>query len=83
VTLDIVEALLANGDSSEVARLCAGLAKSFVAAGMTGNALTALAYLRQAIASGRADRGLVEEVRAYLAGAPETTDRPFVPRIDL
>ena len=49
----------------------------------SGNALTALAYLRQAVASGRADRGLVDEVRAYLAGGPETADRPFVPRIDL
>jgi tetratricopeptide (TPR) repeat protein len=83
VTLDIVEALLASGDTSEVSRLCAGLVESFVAAGMTGNALTALAYLRQAVASGRADRGLVDEVRAYLAGGPESTDRPFVPRIDL
>jgi tetratricopeptide (TPR) repeat protein len=82
-TLDIVEALLAGGDSSEAARLCAGLAESFVAAGMTGNSLTALGYLREAVALGRADRGLVEDVRAYLAGAPETTDRPFVPRTDL
>ena len=82
VTLDIVEALLAGGDSSEVTRLCAGLVESFVAAGMTGNALQALGYLREAVASGRADGALVADVRAYLAGAPETTDRPFVPRSD-
>jgi len=79
VTLDIVEALLAAGDSSEVSRLCAGLVESFVAAGMTGNALRALGYLREAVADGRADGDLVAQVRAYLAGAPETTDRPFVP----
>ena len=79
VTLDIVDALLATGDTSEVARLCAGLVESFVAAGMTGNSLTALAYLREAVTTGRADRGLVEQVRAYLAGGPENTDRPFVP----
>jgi hypothetical protein len=46
---------------------------------MTGNALTALGYLREAVASGRADRGLVEQVRAYLAGGPETAERPFNP----
>lgn len=83
VTLDIVEALLATGDSSEVARLCAGLVESFVAAGMTGNSLTALAYLREAVASGHANRGLVEQVRAYLAGGPENAERPFVPQQDL
>lgn len=82
ITLDIVEALLANGKTSEVSQLCAGLVENFVAAGMTGNALTALAYLRQAVASGRVDRGLVEKVRAYLAAGPDT-DRPFVPPTDL
>ncbi len=80
VTLDVVDALLATGETSEVARLCAGLVESFVAAGMTGNSLTALAYLREAVASGRADRGLVEQVRAYLAGGPENADRPFDPQ---
>jgi hypothetical protein len=83
VTLDVVEALLATGETAEVARLCAGLAESFTAAGMTGNSLTALAYLREAVASGRADRTLVEHVRAYLAAGPENTDRPFVPPRDL
>lgn len=79
VTLDIVEALLAgDGHRAEVVQLCAGLVESFVAAGMTGNGLTALGYLREAAASGRADRGLVDRVRAYLAEGPET-DRPFVP----
>jgi tetratricopeptide (TPR) repeat protein len=82
VTLDVVEALLATGgDGAEVARLCAGLVESFVAVGMTGNGLTALGYLREAVASGDADRGLVEQVRAYLAAGP-ATDRPFVPKRD-
>jgi tetratricopeptide (TPR) repeat protein len=82
VTLDVVEALLATGgEGAEVARLCAGLVESFVAAGMTGNGLTALGYLREAVASGDADRGLVEQVRAYLAAGPET-DQPFVRRRD-
>ncbi|HEV2719986.1 MAG TPA: zf-HC2 domain-containing protein, partial [Thermoanaerobaculia bacterium] len=74
VTLDVVEALLATGETAEVARLCAGLVESFTAAGMTGNSLTALAYLREAVASGRADHDLLEHVRAYLAAGPENTD---------
>ena len=78
-TLDVVEALLASGgDGAEAARLCAGLVESFVAAGMTGNGLTALGYLREAVASGRADHGLVEQVRACIAAGPEA-GRPFVP----
>ncbi|HKS22526.1 MAG TPA: hypothetical protein VJZ76_07000 [Thermoanaerobaculia bacterium] len=79
VTLDIVGALLARGETSEVSQLCAGLVESFVAAGMTGNALTALAYLREAVADGRADSRLIEQVRAYIAGGPETAERPFEP----
>jgi hypothetical protein len=45
---------------------------------MTGNGLAALGYLREAVASGRADRGLVEQVRACLAAGPEA-DQPFEP----
>jgi len=77
VTLDIVGALLASGDNAEAARLCAGLAESFISAGMTGNALTALAYLREAVGRGNADARLVEHVREYLER--RTPDRPFVP----
>jgi tetratricopeptide (TPR) repeat protein len=75
VTLDLVEALLATGGNlSEVSQLCAGLVESFAAKGMTGGALTALAYLREAVASGNASAGLVNSIRAHLACIPEKND---------
>jgi len=76
VTLDMIDGLLATGDPIEAARLCAGLAESFISAGMTGNALTALAYLREAVNSGRADAGLVNRIREYLA--QPAPDKPFL-----
>lgn len=79
--LDLVEALLGAGgtrNAREAMQLCAGLVESFTSVGMTGNALTALAYLKEVVASGQATPSLVREVRTYLqdhaAGGP-----PFLP----
>ena len=77
VTLDIVEALLATGRPREAADLCAGLVESFTSSGMTGNALTALAFLREAVAAGSATPLLVKHVRTYLEERRE--ERPFLP----
>lgn len=67
VTLDIVEALLATHDFRGAAELCTGLVESVTSAGMPANALTALGFLRETIASGSATPALVDEVRTYLA----------------
>ena len=77
VTLDIVEALLATERPREAADLCAGLVESFTKSGMTGNALTALAFLREAVAAGSATPLLVSHVRSYLRQRVE--ERPFFP----
>lgn len=77
VTLDIVEALLATERRNEAADLCAGLVESFTHAGMTGNALTALAFLREAVTTGNATPVLVHHVRSYLK--ERTEDQPFLP----
>lgn len=82
VTLDLAEALLATGDGparSEAAELCGTLVESFTAFGMTGHALTALAYLRDAFENGRATRNLVRHVRQYLGTHPDETGHPFDP----
>lgn len=82
VTLDIAEALLATGerrDAREAAELCTGLAESFAAVGMAGNALTALAFLRQAFESGRATPDLVRHVRQYIETRPDQHGSPFAP----
>lgn len=77
VSLDIVETLLAIGRPREAVELCAGLVESFTSGGMTGNALTALAFLREAVDAGSATPLLVAHVRSYLQQRVE--DRPFLP----
>jgi tetratricopeptide (TPR) repeat protein len=82
VTLDLAEALLAGGDpegAREAADLCASMVESFAAVGMTGHALTALAYLREALESGKATLGLIRHVRAYLESDPDHGGNPFLP----
>ncbi|HJQ38006.1 MAG TPA: tetratricopeptide repeat protein [Thermoanaerobaculia bacterium] len=82
VTLEIVEALLSTEsprDAREAAELCAGLADSFAAVGMTGNALTALSFLHHAFAAGRATPQLVRRIRQYIETRPDQDGRPFVP----
>jgi tetratricopeptide (TPR) repeat protein len=79
--LDLVEALLGAGGSrnaAEAVQLCSGLVESFTSVGMTGNALTALAYLREAVASGQATPKLVREVRTYLQDHA-ASGPPFLP----
>lgn len=84
VTLDIAEALLATGDvqlAREAAELCSGIVESFAAVGMTGHALTALAFLREAFDAGRATPLLVRHVREYLETHPDQSGKPFFPPV--
>lgn len=81
VTLDLVEAQLARGDSREVVQLCTGLVESFTNVGMTGNALTALAFLREAVAAGSATPTLIGHVREYLTKLPGAAEQPFAPPV--
>jgi len=82
VTLDIAEALLASGTSAgarEAAELCASIVESFTSVGMTGHALTALAFLNEAFEAGRATPALVRHVRHYLETRPDHGGHAFVP----
>ncbi len=82
VTLDLAEALLATGDAAarrEAAELSSALVESFSAVGMTGHALTALAYLHEAFAAERATPELIRHVRQYLETRPDQTGTPFLP----
>lgn len=82
VTLDLTEALLASGTPDavrEAAELAASLVASFTAVGMTGSALTALAFLREAFEAGRATPVLVRHVRDFLESRPDQRDLKFIP----
>lgn len=78
VTLDIVEALLALERPREAGDLCGGLVESFTNSGMTGSALTALAFLREAVTTGSATPILVRHVRSYLEQRGDGPN-PFLP----
>jgi tetratricopeptide (TPR) repeat protein len=80
--LDLVEALLAAGgerNAREAVELCTGLVESFTEAGMTGSAMTALAYLREAITTGSATPKHVREVRVCLQDRDPAGSAPFLP----
>ncbi|MBV8518651.1 MAG: tetratricopeptide repeat protein [Acidobacteria bacterium] len=82
VTLDLAETLLATGTRpaiAEAAELCGALVESFTAVGMTGHALTALAFLREAFAAGTATPDLVRHIRQYIESLPDQRDLPFLP----
>jgi tetratricopeptide (TPR) repeat protein len=82
VTLDIAEALLASGNAAgarEAAELCAAIVESFTSVGMTGHAMTALAFLHEAFETGRATPALVRHVRHYLETRPDHGGQAFAP----
>ena len=82
VTLEIVEALLSTGTHEalkEASQLSSGLADGFAAIGMTGNALTALSFLRQAFESGKVTTSLVRYIRHYIETRPDQEGNPFIP----
>jgi tetratricopeptide (TPR) repeat protein len=82
VTLDLAEALLTTGETAaarEASELCSSLIESFAAVGMTGHALTALAFLNEAFDSGVATPHLVRHVRDYLESRPDHNGNPFSP----
>jgi len=82
VTLDLAEALLATGEpqaAREAAELCSSVVEGFAAVGMTGHALTALAFLREAFEAGRATPALVRHVRDYLETYPDQSGNPYIP----
>ncbi|HEX2834785.1 MAG TPA: tetratricopeptide repeat protein [Thermoanaerobaculia bacterium] len=82
VTLDLAEALLATGtpaNAREAAALATSLVTSFTEVGMTGSALTALAFLREAFDSGQVTPKLVRHVRDFLESRPDQRDVRFVP----
>lgn len=78
--LELAEALLLAGeDSSEVASICRNIVARFTRAGMTSRAITALSFLREAIAIGQANPGLVRHVHDFLRELPAERPRLFAP----
>jgi hypothetical protein len=79
VRLDIVEALLAIGERTAIVEIAARLFRVFKDAGVLTGALTAMAYMKEAAASGKLTPVDVNAVRTYLRrseGQPELLFEP-------
>jgi len=75
--LDIVEAHLLRGASIEAEALARQIIREFTAAQLNERAITALKYLREAIASRKASATTVESVREFLESLRRTPDAEF------
>lgn len=64
--LELAEALLIVGRTDEVPAICRTLIDRFTRAGMGGSAMTALAFLRETVATGHATPALVRHVYEFL-----------------
>jgi tetratricopeptide (TPR) repeat protein len=76
VGLEFAEALLLVDRPERVPEICRTLLDRFTSAGMTSRAITALAFLREAVALGQAHPTLVRHVHEYLRKLPATPSRP-------
>lgn len=79
VRLEIAETLLAIDRPDDVPDLLRDLVVQFASDGMTRNANLALAYLREAVSSGRATPNVVRDVRLYLETLPSRPESVFSP----
>ncbi len=77
--MEAAEALLAAGRPQTVPNLLRDVAFNFAAEGMMRNARIALAYLHEALASGRVSSDVVRHVRAYLEDLPAHPSARFSP----
>lgn len=79
VALELAEALLAVGRPEEVPVICRDVIAQFTRSGMASRAITALSFLREAIALGQASTSLVRHVHAFLRELPAEQPRLFAP----
>lgn len=79
VALELAETLLVLGQSDEVPAICRDVIGQFTRAGMASRALTALSFLREAVAIGQATPSLVRHVHAFLRELPADQPRLYAP----
>jgi tetratricopeptide (TPR) repeat protein len=79
VALELAETLLVLEQSEEVPAICRDVISQFTRAGMASRAMTALSFLREAVAMGQATPSLVQHVSAFLRKLPAEQPRLFAP----
>jgi hypothetical protein len=79
VALELAEALLTTNQADEVPAICRDIIAQFTRSGMASRAITALSFLREAVAIGQASTSLVRHVHAFLRELPAEQPRLFAP----
>ena len=79
VALEMAEALLVIGEPDEVPAICRDVIAQFTRAGMASRAITALSFLREAIAIGQGTPSLIRHVSAFLREIPADQPRLHAP----
>jgi tetratricopeptide (TPR) repeat protein len=79
VRLDLVDAVLALGQTGQIVEIATRLFRVFTDAGMITGALTALAYLKEAASAGTLTPDDVQSVRSFLRRAERQPALLFVP----
>jgi tetratricopeptide (TPR) repeat protein len=79
VALEYAEALLVAGQPDEVPAICRDVISLFTRTGMPSRALTALSFLREAVAIGQATPSLVRHVHSFLRELPKEQPHLFAP----
>jgi tetratricopeptide (TPR) repeat protein len=77
--LELAEALLLAGQAAEVPAICRDIVARFTRAGMTSRAITALSFLREAVALGQANPSLIRHVHDFLRELPAERPRLYAP----
>jgi tetratricopeptide (TPR) repeat protein len=75
--LEIVEALLLRGSTTEAEALARQIITEFTSASLNKRAITALGYLSESIASRKASTELVTKVREYIVSLRTSPEREF------
>jgi len=68
--LELAEVLLVIGQPDRVPHICRAILDRFTRIGMTSRAITALSYLREVVALGKAQPPIVRHVREFLRDLP-------------
>jgi tetratricopeptide (TPR) repeat protein len=79
VALELAEALLALGQAEEVPSICREVIAQCSRTGVASRAMTALSFLREAVAIGQASPSLIRHVHAFLRELPAEQPRLFAP----
>lgn len=77
--LQVVELLLILDRPAEVPGICRSLLDHFTRNGLTSRAATALAYLREAVAMGKATPALVRHVHDFIRDLPQHATGVYLP----